>query len=93
MGRHDRGFNERKEIKSMGIIEIPPAERAKFETLFTNHRNLRVGVDAILQGYCGTAFADAESPIRAAQLALGPFTFFGGDASHPAGRNLVEGLS
>ena len=76
----------------MDIIEISPSERSKLTTLFTNHKHLRISVDAVLQGYCGTAVANAGSDVRVAQLSIGPFRILGGDPTHPVARNLVEQL-
>jgi hypothetical protein len=61
--------------------------------LFTNHRHLRPDVDAVLQGHCGTALANTGSAIQVAQLSLSVLTFFGGDATHPIARRLVEQVS
>jgi GNAT superfamily N-acetyltransferase len=46
-----------------------------------------------LQGYCGTAIANAGSTFQVAQLSLSVLTFFGGDPIHPVARHLVEQLS
>lgn len=75
------------------IRDIPAPNRAALAPLFVPHRYLRVLVDAILQGHCGTAVAGPGSRPVAAQLAVGPFTFFGGDPAHPVARTLVERLS
>jgi hypothetical protein len=40
---------------------IAPTERRRLAPLFTDHRHLRPDVDAVLQGYCGTAMANTGS--------------------------------
>ena len=70
-----------------------PASRAALAPLFVHHRHLRVVVDAILQGYCGTAVVSPGSKVQVAQLTVGVFTFFGGDPTQPLARTLVERLS
>ena len=72
---------------------IAPAERGVLSPLFTDHRHLRPDVDAVLQGHCGTALANTGSGIQVAQLSLSVLTFFGGDATHPIARRLVEQAS
>jgi GNAT superfamily N-acetyltransferase len=72
---------------------IAPAERRLLAPLFTDHRHLRPDVDAILQGHCGTALANTGSDVQVAQLSLSVLTFFGGDATHPIARRLVEQVS
>jgi hypothetical protein len=75
------------------IRDIPAPNRAAIAPLFATDRHLRVLVDAILQGHCGTAVAGPGRRADVAQLAVGPFTFFGGDPTQPAARTLVERLS
>jgi hypothetical protein len=75
------------------IRSIAPAERLTLVPLFTDHRHLRPDVDAVLQGYCGTAIANAGSTFQAAQLSLSGLTLFGGDPTHPIARHLVEQLA
>jgi len=75
------------------IQTIEPFERRKLVPLFTDHRYLRPDVDAVLQGYCGTALANAGSDLQVAQLSISVITFLGGDPTHPAARQLVEQLS
>lgn len=72
---------------------IAPDERRMLAPLFTDHRHLRPDVDAVLQGYCGTAIANPGSDLQVAQLSLSGLTFFGGDPTHPMARYLVEQLS
>jgi hypothetical protein len=75
------------------IRDIPAPDRAAIAPLFSSHRHLRVLVDAILQGHCGTAVAGPGPRAEVAQLAVGPFIFFGGDPIQPAARTLVGRLS
>jgi len=75
------------------MLTIASPNRAGLAPLFVHHRHLRVVIDAILQGYCGTAIADARSKAQVAQLTVGVFTFFGGDPTQPIARTLVERLS
>lgn len=75
------------------MLHRTSSSRANLAPLFAQHRPLRVVLDAILQGYCGTAVASAGSGARVAQLSVGIFAFFGGDPTHPMARTLVEGLS
>ena len=75
------------------IRSIAPAERRTLAPLFTDHRHLRPDVDAVLQGYCGTAIANAGSAFQVAQLSLSGLTFFGGDPTHPVARNFVGQLA
>ncbi|PON16366.1 hypothetical protein C2W62_18875 [Candidatus Entotheonella serta] len=78
---------------SMDIIrDILPSERPGLAPLFANHRHLRPDVDAVLQGYCGSAVANAGPVPLVAQLTIHPVTFFGGAAAHPAARHLIECL-
>jgi len=72
---------------------IAPAERRKLAPLFTDHTHLRPDVDAVLQGYCGTAIANPGSALQVAQLSISVVTFFGGDPTHPMARYLVQQLS
>src|SRR5262245_49102980 len=69
---------------------IAPAERRVLAPLFIDHRHLRPDVDTVLQGHCGTAYANTGSDVQVAQLSLSVLTFFGGDATHPIARRLVE---
>jgi GNAT superfamily N-acetyltransferase len=75
------------------IRHIAAPDRAGIAPLFGHHRHLRVLVDAVLQGYCGTATANAGDEAEVAQLAAGVFTFFGGDPAQPSARTLVERMS
>jgi hypothetical protein len=75
------------------ILDMQSSSRAELASLFAHHRHLRVVMDAILQGYCGTALASIGSKPRVAQLTVGVFTFFGGDPTHPIARTLIERLS
>jgi hypothetical protein len=75
------------------IRSIAPAERCTLAPLFTDYRHLRPDVDAVLQGYCGTAIANADSAFQVAQLSLSGLTFFGGDPTHPVARHFVEQLA
>ena len=72
---------------------IEPSERQVLAPLFTHHRHLRPDVDAVLQGYCGTAVANTVGEACVAQLTISLLTFFGGDPTHPLARHLVEKLS
>jgi GNAT superfamily N-acetyltransferase len=72
---------------------IALADRRRLAPLFTDHRHLRPDVDAVLQGYCGTAIANSGSDLQVAQLALSGLTFFGGDPTHSMARHLVEQVS
>jgi hypothetical protein len=72
---------------------IAPAGRKLLAPLFTDHRHLRPDVDAVLQGHCGTVLANTGSDVQVAQLSLSVLTFFGGDATHPIARRLVEQVS
>ena len=72
---------------------IAPTERRRLAPLFTDHRHLRPNVDAVLQGYCGTAIANTGSDLRVAQLTLSVLTFLGGDPTHPVARHVAEQLS
>lgn len=75
------------------ILNMESPSRAELASLFVHHGHLRVVIDAVLQGYCGTAVASAGSKARVAQLTVGVFTFFGGDPTHPIAQTLVERLS
>jgi hypothetical protein len=75
------------------ILSIAPPNRAEIAPLFAHHTHLRVVVDAILQGYCGTALASAGTNADVAQLTVGVFTFLGGDPTQPLARPLIERLS
>ena len=50
------------------------------------------GGDAVLQGYCGHAVANAGPEPLVAQITINPVTFFGGNPAHPAARHLIERL-
>lgn len=77
----------------MGIIrDIVPSERIGLAPLFANHRHLRPDIDAVLQGYCGMAVANAGPDPLVAQLTINPVTFFGGEPTHPVAQHLVERL-
>ena len=71
---------------------IEPPERMELVPLFADHRRWRVVIDAVLQGYCGSAEAEAQSAAQVAKLTLGPFAIFGGDPAHPAARDMVRGV-
>lgn len=73
-------------------VELGCPQRADLAPLFRRHRHLRVLIDAILEGRCGTARADEESRARVAQLKVGDFTFFGGDPTHPLASAWVDRL-
>jgi len=73
--------------------DIASADRKRLAPLFANHHHLRPDIDAVLQGYCGSALANPEHDPRVAQLAISLITFFGGDPTHPLARVLVEQLS
>src|SRR5215510_14897192 len=75
-----------------GLRSIALDERHTLAPLFAVHRHLRPDVDAVLQGYCGSAIANAGSALRVAQLSLSTLTFFGGDPAHPMARRSVEQL-
>jgi hypothetical protein len=75
------------------IRSIAPAERRTLAPLFTDHRHLRPDVDAVLQGYCGTASANTGTTFQVAQLSISVLTFFGGDPTHPVARHLVTQLT
>lgn len=75
------------------ILNIESPDRPELAPLFVHHRHLRVVIDAILQGYCGAAVANAMSKAQVAQLTVGVFTFLGGDPAHPIAQTLVERLS
>jgi hypothetical protein len=75
------------------VETVGRADRHRIAPLFAGHSHLRAGVDSILQGNCGVAVANQGSEAVAAQLAIGPITFFGGDAHHPAASRLVTSLS
>jgi GNAT superfamily N-acetyltransferase len=78
----------------MGIMrDIARSDRGRLAPLFVNHRHLRPDVDAVLQGYCGSAIATPESDPHVAQLTISLITFFGGDPTHPFARHLVERLA
>lgn len=77
---------------SQPVLEIEASERAGLAPLFGQHRHLRVLIDAILQGTCGRAWANAGGRARVAELTVGAFTFFGGDPAHPLVSALVERL-
>jgi GNAT superfamily N-acetyltransferase len=73
--------------------DITSVGRKRLAPLFANHHHLRPDIDAVLQGYCGSALANSEHDPCVAQLAIGLITFFGGDPTYPLARALVEQLS
>lgn len=75
------------------MVPAIKSQSMKVTQLFAHHRNLRVVIDAILQGYCGTATTDACGDPEVAQLTVGPFVFFGGDPAHPGAHPLIQRLS
>lgn len=75
------------------IQSIAPTERRRLAPLFTDHRHLRPDIDAVLQGYCGTAMTNTGSDLQVAQLTISVLTFLGGDPTHPVARHVVEQLS
>lgn len=75
------------------VQHIAAPDRARIAPLFGHHKHLRVLVDAILQGHCGTAMANTGDKPEVAQLAVWVFAFFGGDPTQPVARTLVERLS
>jgi GNAT superfamily N-acetyltransferase len=75
------------------ISTLESGYRAQLAPLYTHHRHLRVVIDAILQGYCGTATTNAGGKPEVARLGVGVFAFFGGDPAHPAAETLIRPLS
>jgi GNAT superfamily N-acetyltransferase len=77
----------------MGTMkQISPAKRNNLAGLFTNHKRVRMLVEAVLEGQFGTALADAEREPQVAQLSIGPFKAFGGDSQHPLAREMLQNL-
>lgn len=72
---------------------IASAERKRLAPLFADHTHLRPFVDAVLQGYGGTAAANPGTDLQVAQLSFSEWTFFGGDPTHPMAGHLVQQLS
>jgi GNAT superfamily N-acetyltransferase len=62
---------------------------AAVAALFEGHAELRVVVDAVLEGRLGSAAVDGDPP-RAARLTLGCYALFGGEPGSPTARRLVE---
>ena len=73
------------------MIELAPHNRNLLAPLFSEHKQLRTVIDAILQNGMGTAVTDDPIHPQIAKLTLG-FDFLGGDATHPAAIDLVSGL-
>ena len=57
---------------------LPAQKLLRITPLFESHKHLRTAVDAILEGHCGTAVANASGDLAVAMLTVGPFTFLGG---------------
>ena len=72
------------------MITIAPSQRMNLADLFANHIGLRSALDAMLQGHYGEARADSAAEPKVAALAVGPFTFLGGDSAHPVADQLVK---
>ena len=70
------------------IKHIAPHERGRLAPLFTGHKPSFL-IDAVLQGYQGTAVADDEHTPRVARLILADVVTFGGDAARPLARKWV----
>ena len=63
------------------IVEIAPTKRRNLARLFAEPRPLSPGVDMVLEGLGGDAFADDASAPTAALLTLGGYAYLGGDTS------------
>jgi GNAT superfamily N-acetyltransferase len=59
---------------------------SRVTSFFAGHRELRAVIDAALEGRQGRLTAEAT----AARLSVGCYEVFGGDATHPGARRLVE---
>lgn len=80
-------------MKNVKIHEINDPRRRILEQLFSDDHRLRAMIDAVLDGSCGTAYADARRDPKVAHLKFGPFNFLSGDPTHPAAKRMIEDFS
>jgi len=72
-----------------GIVEVAQADRANLAPLFSDPRPLTPGVEMVLEGLGGAAFADDSTSPSAALLTLDGYAYFGGDASSDDADDLI----
>lgn len=64
-------------------LDVSPSDRPKLAPLFADRKTARAVIEAILEGSLGRARADDSACPRVAQLDLGCYSIFAGDASSP----------
>lgn len=76
----------------MSEIEVVPRERRMMlAPLFAQHAPTFL-IDTVLEGHAGTAWADDARDPHVAMLAYADVVMYGGDAEHPAARELARRL-
>ena len=71
-------------------LELTKANRLRLAWAFRDCPRVDLGIDCVIEGQMGRAFADdAVSPV-AWMIAAGPFRYFAGDARSPGGQEVVH---
>lgn len=79
--------------RRMVALALSKANRILLARAFAHVPRLDLGIDCILEGQMGKAFADVEEGGSAFAVQAGPFLYLAGDHTSPAARKMIEELA